>query len=595
MGVLGERMRRLAVALGVAAFAAALLGAADELPENPQAQVTQRPVITPAPAQQTVAPPALQQPLAPQAVTMGFSPSVYLIRYDRWTPADERGFGEFVTSLGETNCHTVNDCLHSAGNPFRASDPEGIYFRSDCADLPYVLRAYYAWKRGLPFSYVSEVSPRGHTRDIRYTPNGNQVVARKDVLSGSISGYELLDEIRDAVSSATYRMHPDLDDPVPDLYSPAIDSKSIRPGTLVYDPNGHVATVYRVDPDGRINYVDAHPDNSMTRGFYDLRFVRSRPGMGAGFKNWRSPVLMGATRRADGVYVGGHVVLPRNKDIADFSTVQFFGNGPRPDDDAKWGEGGFKLNGEYLDYYDFVRAVLAGGKLQFDPVKEVHDMVDSNCADLHYRGEAVDLSIAAGIQNQPQPDRLPANIYGTEGDWETYSSPSRDARLKTAFKELRDQVQRFVKMYQTGDSKLVYKGQNLVADLIATYDREAAQCQISYKRTDGSQVTFGYDDARQRLFLMSFDPYQCIERRWGATDANELSTCHDGANKQAWYAAEQNLRNQIDRTYDAQMDFTLDELRTPGPGKGVASPPDIDTRAYLVSMIGSQRANAAGR
>jgi hypothetical protein len=92
---------------------------------------------------------------------------------------------------------------------------------------------------------------------------------------------------------------------------------------------------------------------------------------------------------------------------------------------------------------------------------------------------------------------------------------------------------------------------------------------------------------------MSFDPYQCIERRWGARDENELSTCRDGAVKRAWYEAEQNLRNQIDRTYDAQMDFTLEELREPGAGKGVASPPDTDTRAYLVSVAGTQRGVAA--
>src|SRR5665213_1332020 len=376
------------------------------------------------------------------------------------------------------------------------------------------------------------------------------------------------------------------DEPTPDLYSPAISVKSIHPGTLIYDPNGHVATIYRVDPDGRINYIDAHPDNSLTRGFYDIRFVRSRPGMGAGFKNWRPITLVGATRRSDGVYVGGHDVLPPNKNIADFSETQFFGTGARPAADSSWAIGGFALAGENMDYYDYVRAVLAGGKLEFDPVKEVHDMVDSNCADLHYRGEAVDLAIAAGLQNQSQPERLPANIYGTEGDWETYSSPSRDARLKTAFKELRDQAQRFVKMYQAGDKKLVYQGSDLVADLIATYDREAAVCQISYTRSDGSKVNFGYETARHRLFLTSFDPYQCIERRWGATDPAELSTCRDGERKQAWYLAEQNLRNQLDRTYDAQMDFTLDELRVPGPGKGVVTPPDIDTRAYLASMVG---------
>ena len=54
------------------------------------------------------------------------------------------------------------------------------------------------------------------------------------------------------------------------------------------------------------------------------------------------------------------------------------------------------------------------------------------------------VAIKAGIHKRPQPDRLPNNIYGTDGDWETYSTPSHDARLKTAFKELRDEVARFL-------------------------------------------------------------------------------------------------------------------------------------------------------
>jgi hypothetical protein len=512
----------------------------------------------------------------------------YVVRFDDWTDADERAYGEFITGIGESNCRTVDTCLHGAWNPFRASDPAYIHFQSDCADLPYVLRTYYAWKRGLPFSYELAVEPRGHTRDIRYTTNGNEVTARATVVTDSISGYKLLDVVRDTISSASYRIHPDLDRPFPpDMYSPAINAKSIHPGTMFYDPNGHVATIYRVDPDGRLEYIDAHPDSSVTRGFYDQRFVRSRPGMGAGFKNWRPMRLQGATRRADGALVGGEIVLPVNNDIPDFSVEQYFGTGKRPASDADWNTGSFALNGESLDYYDYVRAMLAGGKLEFDPVKEVHDMADSICNDLHYRADAIDLAIVAGIENQPEPDRLPPNIYGTDGNWEIYSTPSRDARLKTSFKELLDQTQRFVRMYQTNDSKLVYKGKDLVADLLATYDREAAVCKLTYARSDGSQVTLAYDDMRRHLFLMSFDPYQCVERRWGATDAKELATCKDGNLKQAWYAAEQNLRNLLDRTYDARMDFSVDELKTPGPGKGEVTPPEIDVRAYLMSVQGA--------
>ena len=508
--------------------------------------------------------------------------SIYVVRSDHWSDGDEREYSRFIAAIGDSGCTTVDRCLHSSANPFHASDPEGITFRSDCADLAYNLRFYFAWKRGLPFGYASDVSMRGRGRDFRYGFNGNAVSQRSTVPSGTESGYEIWDQIRDNVSSATFRIHPTLEDPyAPDLYSPAIDAKSIRAGTVIYDPNGHVATVYRVEPDGRIRYIDAHPDSSITHGFYDLRFVRAYPGMGAGFKNWRPEQLIGAHQRPDGSFTGGHVEVPTNRVIKDFSLEQFYGTGARPENDRDWKNGVFTLNGRILDWYDYIRAKLAGGRLQFDPLREVAEMVDSNCADLHDRVDAVALAIRAGLPRQAEPDRLPDNIYSTYGDWETYSSPSRDARLKTAFKGLRDAAERFVRLYRGHDPKLVYKGKNLIGDLIAIYDRKVAQCTITYTRSDGSPVTIGYEEARKRLFAFSFDPYQCVERRWGAA-LLELATCPDTVSKAAWYEAQQNLRNQIDRTYEAEMDFTLAELKTPGPGKGVSAPSDIDVRGFLV-------------
>jgi len=517
--------------------------------------------------------------------------SLYQIRYDHWSAADEKEYGNFIAELGASDCATVNACLHDARNPFRGTDPPGTVFGSDCADLPYVLRFYFAWKRGLPFSYEGEIEPRGPTDDVRYTRYGNSVASRTE--SAGAVGYDILDVMRDAVSSATYRIDPNLEQPYEqDFYSPALAPGSIRPGTVIYDPNGHLATVWKVDPDGRIHYLDAHPDESVTRGFYDLRFVRSSPGMGAGFKNWRPQTLIDATKQPDGTYVGGHIELTANKDIADFSDEQFFGNGPRPADNRDWAAGSFTLNGEILDYYDYVRAKLAGGSLSFDPLKEVADMVDSNCADLGYRAQAVDLAIQAGLDKQAQPDRLPLNIYGTEGDWETYSTPSRDARLKTAFKELRDMAARFMGMNDRHDPKLAYGGKTLAADMLAVYDKHAGACHVTYTRSNGSKIVFDYEEARRRLFDMSFDPYQCVERRWGATSGYEFATCTEDADKAAWYAAEHNLRNQIDRTYDARMDFNLTELQTPGPGKGVAAPPDTDVRGYLLWRLHVKEAAA---
>ena len=529
--------------------------------------------------------PASPSPVGSSSPVIG-DPLTYVVRYERWTNADERGYGEFIQSIADSGCNTVDACLRGSGNPFRASDPDWLHFRSDCADLPYYLRAYYAWKRGLPFSYESVVEPRGHTRDIRYSALGNIVIERRDVLTGSTTGPALLETMRNTISSAMYRIHPDIDAPLlPDHYSIALDPRAIHPGTTIYDPNGHLAVVYHVENDGRIFFIDAHPDNSLTRGTYDKRFVRSSPGMGAGFKNWRPLLLEGAIRDARGELIGGHVAAIANDKLPDFSDEQYFGNGPQKPEDREWASGSFSLNGEMLDYYDYLRAKLAGGVLRFDPIQEVRNMVRSNCADLHYRALAVDLAIAAGTAEKAQPSRLPYNIYGTEGEWETYSTPSRDARLKTAFKEVRDEAERFLRLYAAHDLKITYAGRDLAGDLRATYQGETAACSIAYRRTDGSQVVLSYDGALKRLFAMSFDPYQCIERRWGATDPKELATCKDGPEKRVWYDAEQNLRNQIDRTYEARMDHDLAELNEPGgEGKGVAKAPDIDLAQFLIMV-----------
>ena len=502
----------------------------------------------------------------------------YEIRHDRWSDNDERDYRDFIAGIGNSDCSTLDACLHSSANPFRDTDKPGIFFKSDCAELPYILRFYFAWKRGLPFSFESAVAARGGAaRDVRYSRDGNEVAQRFDVPSGA-NGYAIIERLRGTVSSASYRIHPDLEAPFePDLYSPRISSGSIRPGTIVYDPAGHVGIVFDVDPKGRVHFFDAHTDFSLTQMTYDMRFTRMKPSVGAGFKNWRPMRLVGFTARADGVLAGGHIELAANADIPDFSEEQFFGNGERPKD-ANWKDGTFTLNGERLDYYDYVRAQLAGGTLLFEPVTEIADMARSNCLDLHYRAQAVALATARGIENHPEPERLPYNIYGADGDWEMYSTPSRDARLKTAFKYLRDTAQRFVEMAARHDPHLSYEGGDIAGDLLRAYDLATRYCRVSYANSDGSRTTLNYEDARKRLFAMSFDPYQCIEHRWGDT---ESATCADNPLKRAWYDGEQNLRNQTERTYDARMDFSRDDLLTRHPG--VETTPDTDVRAYLMS------------
>ncbi|MGV8997909.1 MAG: hypothetical protein ACOH12_13260 [Parvibaculaceae bacterium] len=503
----------------------------------------------------------------------------------QWTASDERAFGDFVHALGSASCGTLDACLKSSANIYRASDPAGMSFYADCADLPYLLRGYFAWKNGLPFSYASGVAAIGNSNDLRYSRYGNYIFARTDVRPPSEGVWPnaqyVFSSINNYISSAMYRFSPDqTKGELPDFYPMKIAPGSIRRGTVIYDPNGHVAVVYDVDDEGRIRFMDSHPDNSVTRGNYGRRFVRASAPMGAGFKNWRPMTLVGATQSVDGSYVGGAVKLATNSELPDWSDEQFFGTNHA----SSWSAAQFIYNGQAIDYYDYVRRAVAGHDIIYDPITETRSMVRGLCEDLRYRAEAVDIAVKAGLNTQSQPARLPQNIYGTEGDWETYSTPSRDARLKVSFKELRDQALRFVELAQAGDAHVAYSGGDLIGDVEKAHDEEAAQCNVNYTASDGSARTLTFVEARQRLFAMSFDPYQCPERRWGATTPAELATCPDDALKDQWYKAEQRLRNQTDRAYDVTMGFSLSDLLLAVPNSGADQAPDVDLTAALETV-----------
>lgn len=499
-----------------------------------------------------------------------------------WTASDERAYSEFVRALGMSDCGDMDSCLKSSANIYRASDPKGMRFYADCADLPYLLRAYFAWKNGLPFSYASGVAAVGKSNDLRYSRYGNYVYARTDIRPPAEGVWPnaryVFSNLNNFISSAMFRFAPDQKrGQVPDFYPVKLAPGSIRPGTVIYDPNGHVAVVYDVDDEGRIRFIDSHPDNSVTRGNYGRRFVRASAPMGAGFKNWRPLVLVGASQGKDGSYIGGVVKPAENAELADWSDEQFFGT----EKSKSWSAARFVYNGQVIDYYDYVRRAVAGHDIVYDPLNETRSMVRGLCDDLRYRVEAVDIAVRAGLHQRTQPVRLPENIYGTTGDWETYSTPSRDARLKVSFKELRDQVVKFVELAAVGDPHIAYAGNDLLGDLAKAHDEEAALCDVTYLASDGSERRLSFDEARQRLFSMSFDPYHCPERRWGATSNDELATCPDNALKQQWYEAEQRLRNQTDRAYDATMGFSLSDLRLGLPGSGWDTPPDINVTAAL--------------
>ena len=516
-------------------------------------------------------------------------PGAWYITKSEWTEADEKGFGDFVRSIGHSGCTKTVECLRVAENPYRDSDPKTLKFLADCADFPYMLRAYYAWKNGLPFGYVNGVSGKGS--DIRFE-GGNHPSSRRDLVDHGqgLPAVDILQEIHVGIWSATYRTNPGQEGGIlPDMYSPKMQPGTIRPGTAVYDVNGHVGLVYDIEPDGRIDYMDAHPDFTVTRSVYGAQFGQSPARLGGGLKNWRPMKLVGA-RNEGGHLIGGRIVVAANEAIPDFSLEQYTGNVPGTTGDGD--NARFQYNNVELSFYEYLRVAVAGGQATYNPVYELHSAMRTLCNDLKDRVLAVDLAVKEGINKKAQPAHLPDNIYNaSDEEWESYSTPSRDARLKTGFAQLYIDLQKMLFLWEQRDARIAYDGRGLKEDLQKAYEEESSECSVTYTNSRGAPVTLGFEEVRHRLFDMSFDPYQCIERRWGARE-DELATCTDDESKAHWYKAEQRLRNQIDRTYDVRMGFSLAQLEKPVDNSGADVPPTIDVKSLIDHM--GQRIAFAG-
>ena len=109
--------------------------------------------------------------------------------------------------------------------------------------------------------------------------------------------------------------------------------------------------------------------------------------------------------------------------------------------------------------------------------------------------------------------------------------------------------------------------------------RPRVDCAITYINSASKAVTLELGDVASRLFALDFDPYHCIERRWGASSADELASCKDDETKARWYKAEQVLRNQIDAGYVARQAISLAEMEK----IALTAPVGLDVNALIQS------------
>jgi hypothetical protein len=443
-------------------------------------------------------------------------------------------------------------------------DSMGMIVRPDCADLPYFLRAYFAFKMGLPFGYtkctrggagegpkchawwniqnlepppVPEPPPEQRIASPAVmemlrpaaampapvpptaampapvpptaAPPVNRLAALKRLGLAAGFGEYLRSAVADGVHSGSGRTA--LSDDNTDYYPVPLKEETLRPGTVYVDPYGHVLVLARrvsqsEDAAGLFLAVDAQPDGTVARKrFWRGNFLFAQdPALGGpGFKRFR-PIVRdknGGLRRLT------NAEIAKDPQYSDFSLDQA------------------QLSIEA--FYDRMDDVMSPAPL--DPLRAIKEAIAALEEQVKARVTSVENGRkfqTSGRGDATMPDG-PA-IFETTGAWEDFATPARDLRLLIAIDVVRtfpDRVARRPERYAMPKGKSVA---DVKVELEGVLASELAARKFAYTRTDGSAWTLAIKDVLDRAadLEMAYNLNDCVELRWGApAKSEEASTC----------------------------------------------------------------------
>ena len=411
--------------------------------------------------------------------------------------ADERSFW---AALHEITRDPARNILHGHLG-LGEDDPDGrdpVVMEPDCADNPFFLRAYFAWKMGLPFGFhecdrgTLERAPRTGRWVTNTSTSGpaNPVRAFNGFLRG----------VMNAVHSGTARTR--LEDDDSDCYPVALTRKDLRPGIVFADPYGHTLVLVRWVPQkksgpGALLAVDAQPDGTVgIKRFWrgNFLFVTSEVIGEPGFKAFR-PIVRDRGR-------------PRLLGNADVAASPDYGN-------LSVAQKGM----ESAVFYDTMERLINPKPL--DAESALRDLFRALHEQLLVRVESV-ANGEAYMESHPgavvpMPGSAAA-VFQAGGLWEDYSTPNRDLRLLIAIDtvlEFPGKAVRSPDLYSLPKRRTSEESRKELESLTGKTGRELS---FAYVRSDGREQRLSLANVLERrdAFEMAYNPNDCVEVRWGA-------------------------------------------------------------------------------
>jgi hypothetical protein len=473
--------------------------------------------------------------------------------HDTWNRGTENLYSAWIEKLfdapldAELSWPALHEVLRDRSRNFLFDhlglheDEKSLIIQPDCADLPYFLRAYFAFKMGLPFGYSKCTRGGGgeapkcpqwwniQNEEPALAPPAQEVAATTNVFGifsepiappvprvapkpqGLVPGfgYYLATTVANGVQSGNGRTQ--ANDNNTDYYPVALQEETLRPGTIYADPYGHVLVLARRVPQsddaaGVLLAVDAQPDGTVARKrFWRGNFLFAQdPSLGTpGFKRFR-PVVRenrGSLRRLT------NNEIAKNPQYGDFSLEQSH------------------LGVE--EFYDQMDEVMSPKPL--DPLRAMNEAITSFEEQVKTRVLSVEngrkyQNVGGGEANMPDG----ASIFETAGAWEDFATPSRDLRLLIAMDVVSgfpEHVARRPERYAMPEGKSVADVKSELENFLAS---ELSARKFSYTRSDGTEWTLALKAVLDRAadLEIAYNPNDCVELRWGAPEkSEEASTC----------------------------------------------------------------------
>jgi len=432
--------------------------------------------------------------------------------YSAWINALFLGCDEQTSwkALHEVTQNPDRNFLHNSLG-LGEDDPAGkntVIMEPDCADNPFFLRAYFAWKLGLPFGY--HVCDRGW---VGRSPRTGQLVTNESSSSKSdpVQAFNsFARRIMDGVHSGTSRTA--LDDEKSDYYPVPLRRDALRPGTVFADPYGHTFILVNwlpqtKDQPGLLLAVDAQPDNTIAiKRFWRGNFLFNTSDVVGepGFKAFR-PIE----------FANGKMTPLGNDQLTDAA-----GYIPYSLEQKNMGRDEFYLAMDRLINPE-----------PLDPEEALTDLIKALHEQLQVRVKSVNNGAEYLAAHPGTVISMPSSANGVflaGGPWEDYSTPNRDLRLLIAIDAVQGFPERVAAYPQDFKSSRHNSPEETRQNLQSILEKQVSGLSITYTRSDGSpqELTLAEIIQRKDAFEMAYNPNDCAEIRWGAPEGSaERSTC----------------------------------------------------------------------